>query len=103
MQQLPKTDQQSPVRECRRKKHRKYVVEKGLEPEYFRCIALTDCGMLHEDTKVLIKALAKRADSDPKVIREAFQLENEKFAAYTIVSQLRNHIQGEKWLGGISL
>ena len=52
--------------------------------------------MLHEDTKVLIKALAKRADSDPKVIREAFQLENEKFAAYTIVSQLRNHIQGGK-------
>ena len=85
------------------RKHRKYIVEKGVDPNYFRCIELTDCGMLHENTKELIKDLSKRADLDPKVIREAFQLENEKFAAYTIVSQLRNHIKGEKWLGGLRL
>ena len=84
------------------RKHRKYIVEKGLEPEYFRCIAVTDCGLMHEETKNLIKTLAKRAELDFQNTRDSFQLEIEKFAAYTVVSQLRQYISAEQWLGGLS-
>ena len=44
---------------------------------------------MHEETKNLIKTLAKRAELDFQNTRGSFQLEIEKFAAYTVVSQLR--------------
>ena len=83
------------------RKKQKYVEEKGLDPEFFRCIAVTDCGLLDDNTKNLIKTLANRADLSFEATRQAFQLEIEKFAAYTVVSQLRNYVSEEKWVGGI--
>ena len=53
------------------RKHRN-VVEKGLDKDYFRCIAVTDCGLMHEDTKNLIKTLAQRADLDYQTTRDSF-------------------------------
>ena len=85
------------------RKNNKYVKEKGLDPESFRCIAITDCGVLHEETKQLLKTLAKRAGLDYTPTREAFQLELEKYSAYAVVSQLRQYIQAEKWVGGLRL
>ena len=83
------------------RKKQKYIEEKGLDPEFFRCIAVTDCGLLHDNTKNLIKTLANRANLSFEATRQAFQLEIEKFAAYTVVSQLRNYVSEEKWVGGI--
>ena len=57
---------------------------------------------MHEETKNLIKTLAKRAELDFQNTRDSFQLEIEKFAAYTVVSQLRQYISAEQWLGGLS-
>ena len=54
-------------------------------------------------TKVLLKTLAKRNDVDYKIVREAFQLELEKYSAYAVVSQLRQYIETEKWVGGLRL
>ena len=83
------------------RKNRKYVQEKGMDPESFQCISMTDCGLLHEETKSLLKALSKRADCDTQVVRQAFQLEIEKFSAYAVASQLRQYIPAVQWVGGL--
>ena len=51
--------------------------------------------------KSLLKALSKRADCDTQVVRQAFQLEIEKFSAYAVVSQLRQYIPAVQWVGGL--
>ena len=83
------------------KKFKKYVTEKGVESDSFRCLAASDCGLLHNDTKTLLKALSQRAKQKYEDVREAFQLEIEKLAAYTIVSQLREYIPEAHWIGGL--
>ena len=83
------------------KKFKKYVVEKGVDSDSFRCLATTDCGLLHNDTKVLLKALANRAQLKYENVRQALQLEIEKMTAYTVVSQLRHYIPKENWIGGL--
>ena len=65
--------------------------------------AATDCGLLHVDTKALLKALSQRAKLNYDNVRNAFQLEIEKMSAYTIVSQLRDYIPAEKWMGGLRI
>ena len=77
--------------------------KKVLIQNAFAALAVTDCGVLHEETKVLLKTLAKRNDVDYKIVREAFQLELEKYSAYAVVSQLRQYIETEKWVGGLRL
>ena len=84
------------------RKNKKYVEQNGLEPEAFKCLAVTDCGLLHEDTKRLISVLAARAHLNPKDTRDAFRLAVEKFNAYTVVCQLRDVIPHCNWIGGLS-
>ena len=58
-------------------------------------------GVLHNDTKHLLKALSQRANQKYENVRDAFRLELEKLSAYTVVSQLREYIPEEKWIGGM--
>ena len=83
------------------RKIKKYVTEKGVDSDSFRCLATTDCGLLHSDTKALLKALAHRAQANYENVRHALQLEIEKMGAYTVVSQLREYIPKENWIGGL--
>ena len=85
----------------RLKKFKKYVTEKGVESDSFRCLAASDCGLLHNDTKFLLKSLAQRSGQKYETVRDAFQLEIEKFSAYTVVSQLRDYIPDANWVGGM--
>ena len=91
------------LQQAQERKFKKYVTEKGVDSEAFRCIAASDCGVLHNDTKQLLKALAQRANRKYENVREAFQLELEKLSAYTVVSQLRDYITDEKWIGSLRL
>ena len=83
------------------KKFKKYVSEKGVESDFFCCLAASDCGLLPNDTKLLLKSLAQRANLKFENVREAFQLEIEKLSAYMLVSQLRDYIAEANWVGGI--
>ena len=83
------------------RKRKKYVESGGIEEDYFKCIAMTESGSLHEHTRNLIASLAKRANLNVPEVREAFQLEIEKLNAYTIVSQLRDLLPRASWLGSM--
>ena len=85
------------------RKYKKYVTEKGVDSDSFKCLAATDCGLLHDDTKALLKALSQRAKLKYESVRNAFQLEIEKMSAYTVVSQLRDYIPAEKWMSELRL
>ena len=84
------------------RKKKKYVYSGGIEDDYFKCIPMTESGFLHEHTRKLITALAKRANLNVKEVVEAFQLEIEKLNAYTIVTQLRDSLPKAAWLGSIN-
>ena len=85
------------------RKFKKYVSEKGVDSDSFRCLATSDCGLLHSDTKDLMKALAHRAKLNYENVRHALQLEIEKMSAYTVVTQLREYAPTENWMGGLRL
>ena len=85
------------------RKYKKYVTEKGVDSDSFKCLAATDCGLLHDDTKALLKALSQRAKLKYESVRNAFHLEIEKMSAYTVVSQLRDYIPAEKWMSELRL
>ena len=83
------------------RKRKKYVESGGIEEDYFKCIAMTESGSLHEHTRNLLASLAKRANLNVPEVREAFQLEIEKLNAYTIGSKLRELLPRASWLGSM--
>ena len=84
------------------RKHKKYVLQGGIPEESFSCLAMTELGQLHKNTKTLLSLLAQRSQQDVKVVKEAFQLEIEKMNAYTIATQLRKYVPSAQWLGGLN-
>ena len=96
-----KTSVEQLIQNALERKHKKYVVQGGIPKESFSCLAMTELGQLHNNTKTLIVSLAQRSQQNVKDVKEAFQLEIEKMNAYTIATQLRQYFPPIQWLGGL--
>ena len=81
------------------RKNTKYVVEKGISTQEFSCLAVTEFGQLHQNTRRLLECLAKRSERNVNEVKEEFQLEIEKMNAYTVANQLRKYMTPTQWLG----